>query len=88
MRPVKGNELWNQESQFIVFYDVRDGLPVITFDNPWEIIDYKGWARNKSNYDIVYSELVRALKSDDHYTRMLGRHMTVYLIDYDEENES
>lgn len=84
MRPAKGNEFWQQGRQFVVFYDIRDGLPLLTFDSPWEIVDYKGWARNKSNYDIVYNELVRAVRSNDNLTRMLGRWMTVYLIDNEE----
>lgn len=84
MRPAKGNEFWQQGRQFVVFYDTRDGLPLLTFDSPWEIVDYKGWARNKSNYDIVYNELVRAVRSNDNLTRMLGRWMTVYLIDNEE----
>lgn len=84
MRPAKGNEFWQQGRQFVVFYDTRDGLPLLMFDSPWEIVDYKGWARNKSNYDIVYNELVRAVRSNDNLTRMLGRWMTVYLIDNEE----
>ena len=87
MRPSKGNEFWQQNKQFVVFYDIRDELPVHMFDSPWDIVDHKGWARNKANYDIVYKELVRALRSPDHLTRMLGRWMTVYLINNDEETD-
>lgn len=84
MRPSKGNELWQQDKQFIQFYD-RDDFPIHAFESPWEIVDFKGWARNKTNYDIVYSELLRGLRNADHVTRMLGHWMTVYLIDKDEE---
>ena len=83
MRPAKGNELWRQGRQFVQFYD-RDELPLCSFDSPWEIIDYKGWVRNKANYDTVYNELIKALRSADHVTRMLGHWMTVYLIDEEE----
>ena len=88
MRPSKGNEFWQQGKQVVIFYDLRDELPVQIFENLWEIVDYKGWSRNKTNYDSVYSELLRALRSPDNLTRMLGRWMTVYLINIDVDTET
>lgn len=88
MRPSKGEELWQQDKQFIIFYDERDELPVATFDTVWEVVDYKGLPRTKANYDVVMIDLVKALRSESHFTRMLGKNMTVYLIDiYSEEDE-
>lgn len=94
MRPKQGNEFWNQKTQFIVFYDNKDELPVAIFDTLWELVEYRGYAKNKSNYDLTLIDLYRALKSDNGYTRMLGRPMTVYIMDKDdldinlsEENE-
>ena len=84
MRPQKGSELWKPGQQFIIFYDVVDDFPVAIFDTPREIIKYRNLDINKSNYDLIMVNLYNALKRDNHYTEMLGRPMTVYLIDVDQ----
>lgn len=83
MRPKKGTEFWNKKKQFVAFYTL-DEDPVMQFDSIYEIIDWKGIERTKTNYDIVTIELYRALQRDTHYTEMLGSPMTVYLIDNDD----
>lgn len=87
MRPCKGNELWKQNLQFVIFYDVKDDFPVAIFDNVREILSYRNMSQTKSNYDLIMVELYRALKRENHYTEMLGRPMTVYLIDTEETEE-
>lgn len=81
MRPLKGSEFWKQNLQFVIFYDTVDDLPVAMFDNVREILEYRKLPPTKSNYDLTMVELYRALKRPSHYTEMLGRPMTVYLID-------
>lgn len=88
MRPAKGNEFWKRGLQFVIFYDIKDDFPVALFDSIREIIEYRELTYTKSNYDLVMVELYRALKRTDHYTEMLGRPMTVYLIDTDELEEN
>ena len=81
MRPAKGSEFWKQNNQFVIFYDVKNDFPVAMFDNVWEILDWRKLPQTKANYDLIMVELYRALKRQSHYTEMLGRPMTVYLID-------
>lgn len=90
MRPLKGNEFWRQNDQFVIFYDFISDFPVAIFDTVKEILDYRKVEKTKANYDLIVTELYRALKRPTHYTEMLGRPMTVYLIDTDklENNES
>lgn len=88
MRPVKGSEFWRQDSQFVIFYDIVDDFPVALFENIREIVRYRDLEFTKPNYDVTMIELYRALKRRDHYTEMLGRPMTVYLIDIDETEEN
>ena len=88
MRPAKGSEFWQQNRQFVIFYDTKDDFPVALFDNIKEIIAYKDLPFTKANYDLTMIELYRGLKREDHYTEMLGRAMTVYLIDIDEIEEN
>ena len=80
MRPTKGNEIWNKQKQFVVFYDM-DEFPVATFDSIYEIVVYKGLEKTKANYDLTAVELYNALKKESRYTEMLGKPMTVHLID-------
>lgn len=80
MRPKKGCEIW-QDSHVVMFYDIVNDYCVAMFETIKEIIAYKGLPYNKQNYDLVQNELYRALKRPTHYTEMLGRPMTVYLID-------
>jgi hypothetical protein len=81
MRPAKGSEFWKQNNQFVIFYDVKNDFPVAMFDNVREILDWRKLPQTKANYDLIMVELYRALKRQSHYTEMLGRPMTVYLID-------
>ena len=89
MRPAKGNEIWQRGKQFIVFYDKSIyELPVAIFDTVWEIVEYKGLEKTKSNYTVVMIDLIKALRRESPSTRMLGKAMTVYLIDiHNEEDE-
>lgn len=87
MRPFRGTEIWNRELYYVVFYDLKDDLPMAVFEDPWEIVEAKNWSRNKSNYDIVMRELLSALRSDDHFTRMMGKPSRVYLIDKNDDEE-
>ena len=81
MRPAKGSEFWKQNNQFVIFYDVKNDFPVAMFDNVREILDWRKLPQTKANYDLIMVELYRALKRQSHYTEILGRPMTVYLID-------
>lgn len=81
MRPAKGSEFWKQNNQFVIFYDIKNDFPVAMFDNVREILDWRKLPQTKANYDLIMVELYRALKRQSHYTEMLGRPMTVYLID-------
>lgn len=88
MRPLKGKEFWKQKDQFVIFYDFLNDFPVAIFDTVREILDYRKLEKTKANYDLTIVELYRALKRPTHYTEMLGRPMTVYLIDMNENDES
>lgn len=87
MRPSKGKEFWKQNDQFVIFYDFLNDYPVAMFDTVREILDYRKLEKTKANYDLIVVELYRALKRPTHYTEMLGRPMTVYLIDMNENEE-
>lgn len=72
----------------IVFYDSQDEWCEAIFNNIKEICHYKKLGFNSKNYNLVKVELYRALKREDHSTRMLnGKLMHVYLIDTIDEEE-
>ncbi len=79
---------WKRNEQFVIFYDYETDFPIITFDTPKEIIAYRNLEYSKATYDLIMVELYRALNRPNHYTEMLGRPMTVYLIDINETDES
>lgn len=69
---------------FIAYYD-KDQMLCNMFDNIKEICEYKGKEINTTNMNLTSVELYRALKREDHMTRMLtGEEMYVYLIDVEE----
>ena len=67
---------------YISFYDESDENVFRTFKNIKEICAYKNKELTSNNLNLVSVELNRALKREEHVTRMLdGSLMHVYLID-------
>lgn len=70
----------------IAFYGIDDESYIAGFDNVTDICRYKGLALNKTNLDLLRSELCHALQRDGNSTRMLnGKAMRVYLIDMEDD---
>lgn len=74
-------EIWPKDTHVVIFYDVENDFPVAIFESIKEIVKYRNKEYNKQTYDLTINELYRALRRPTHYTEMLGRPMTVYLID-------
>lgn len=73
---------------FIVFYAEDNDTFVEYFDNIKEICKYKQLELTPQNLNLVQVELYRALRRDDHSTKMLnGRKMYVYLIDVEDDDD-
>lgn len=72
----------------ITFYDLDDNI-VAVFNNIKEIAKYRGEEITQESYTQLKCYLYRALKRENHITRMLdGNLMQVYLIDaLDDEEE-
>lgn len=68
----------------ISFYDEKDENFVMQFDNLRQICQYRQKDPTQSNLTLMAVELYRALKREDHSTRMLGELMHVYLVDVEE----
>ena len=86
MRPLKGKELFNKDKQFIAFYDADDEFYVESFESIRELCMYKHLPLTKKNLDILYIELVNALRRNPSTTRMLdGTLMHVHLINNDDD---
>lgn len=66
---------------FIVFYDKHDEQLEYMFDNVREILTFRKLPITATNINIVNVELYRALKTDTHFTKMLGHLLRVYIID-------
>ena len=72
----------------IAFYGVDDETPICVFNNIREIMNYRGEEVNQRNYTFLKIHLYKALKRENHSTRMLdGSPMRVYLIDDLEDEE-
>ncbi len=70
----------------IAFYGDDDETYIAGFDNVTDICRYKGLALNKTNLEMLRSELCHALQRDGNSTRMLnGKSMRVYLIDTEDD---
>jgi len=70
---------------FITFYNETDEEFVASFDNLRQICQFRGKEPTSSNLTLISVELYRALKREDHATRMLdGTLMHVYLIDIED----
>ena len=80
MSRLKQPSRWAKNNYLLLFYG-RDDCVVATFQSIWEIVDYKDLPHTKESYDLIFVDLLRALKREDHYTEMLGSPMTVYLED-------
>ena len=73
---------------FITFYDEADEDFIASFDNLRQICQYRGKEPTSSNLTLIAVELYRALRREDHSTRMLdGTLMHVYLIDIEDIEE-
>ncbi len=69
----------------ISFYDERDENHIACFDNLRQICQFRGKEVTSQNLTLMGVELYRAIKREDHSTRMLdGTLMHVYLIDIDD----
>ena len=86
MRRKKEDTLWTA-SHVVMYYDIEGDYPVAMFESIKEIVLYKFKEYNNKNYSIVANDLYNALRRPTHYTEMLGRPMTVYLIDTNFEEE-
>ena len=74
----------------IAFYKEDDETIVAVFDNLKEIIAYRGEEVTYESYATLKCHLYKALKRENHYTRMLdGSPMHVYLEDpqFDEDDD-
>ena len=70
----------------ISFYDDKDEHFVMSFDNLRQICQYRSKEPTTNNLTLIAVELYRALKREDHSTRMIdGTLMHVYLVDVEEE---
>ena len=71
----------------IAFYNKEDTCLLHMFDNIKEICRYKNLEDSLKSYNLIKVELYRALKREDHFTRMLnGSLMRVYTIDMTNED--
>ncbi len=72
------------------FYDETDENYIISFDNIKQICKYRKLELTQSNLTLISVEIYRALRREDHSTRILdGKLMHVYLVDIKEiENEN
>lgn len=92
MEMIKNNqtatETFFKGKYMIVFYDENDEDIVISFNNIKEICKYRKLDVCQKNLTLISVEVYRALKREDHYTRILnGKLMHVYLIDTREIEE-
>lgn len=79
------NKRLYKQNYFIVFYEYDDETYVASFDSVVEILEYKNMPINRSNKNLIYVELYRALRRPGNITYMLnGKRMHVYLIDIDD----
>lgn len=84
---MKKVERRKRRNHMIVFYDEEDENLIEIFDSIKSICSYKKKPINKDNLNLISVELCRALKRENHLTRMLnGQNMRVYIIDEEEEN--
>lgn len=66
---------------FIVFYDKTDEELMYMFDNVADILVFMKKPLTKENKQVIMTELYRALKSVNHFTRFLtGEVLRVYLV--------
>lgn len=72
---------------FLTFYDKTDEEVLHIFDNVRDILKYLNKAITSSNINLMNVELYRALTSIEHFTRILGQTMRVYMIPVDEEQD-
>lgn len=77
-----------RKNHFIVFYDENDEELIGVFNSIKEICLHKRKELTKDNLNLISVELCRALKRENHLTRMLnGKNMRVYIIDEEEDKE-
>ena len=70
----------------IAFYGYDDETPIVVFNNIKEIMEYRKEEVSQRNYTFLKVHLYKALKRENHVTRMLdGSPMRVYLIDMEDE---
>lgn len=74
---------------YIAFYDKTGEEFIEIFDNVRQILKYKNQPITRYNVQRLNIELYNSLKSEFHFTKMLdGTVMTVWLVDYDEDEKS
>lgn len=88
---MKGERLkgmrWNKGKNFVAVYDYETDMPLMQFEDIWEIVKYKGWERTRSNYNIVLQDLYRACEREDNATRMFGKLMKAFIYAIDDEED-
>lgn len=87
MEPRCGTHKLYKGKYCIVFYDKTDEQLLHLFDNTREILAFQKREICRKNVNLINVELLRALRSEEHFTTFLtGEVMRVYIVDVTEED--